>query len=61
MNRLNSQLHFLHNLKSAKPQARPALLAYAENELIEAIVECAINTQIGNQIDQRRKDQCKEI
>jgi len=44
MNRLKSQLNFLHVLKDAKPQARRALLATADDELIKAIVECAINT-----------------
>ena len=48
MNRLKSQLHFLHVLKDAKPQARRALLAFADDELIKAIVECAINTLNGN-------------
>jgi hypothetical protein len=46
-NRLKSQLHFLHVLKDAKPQARRALLAFAD-ELIKSIVECAINTLNGN-------------
>ena len=48
MNRLKSQLHFLHVLKDAKPQARRALLSSASDELIKAIVECAINTLNGN-------------
>jgi len=48
MNRLKSQLHFLHVLKDAKPQARLALLASAGDDLIKAIVECAINTLNGN-------------
>jgi hypothetical protein len=48
MNRLKSQLHFLHVLKDAKPQARRELLATADDELIKAIVECAINTLNGN-------------
>jgi len=48
MNRLQSQLHFLHVLKDAKPIARRALLASAGDDLIEAIVGCAINTLNGN-------------
>ena len=48
MNRLKSQLHFLYALKDAKPQARRALLSSASDELIKAIVECAINTLNGN-------------
>jgi len=44
MNRLKSQLHSLHILKDTKPQARCALLVPGDNELIKAIVECAINT-----------------
>jgi hypothetical protein len=48
MNRLKSQLHFLHVLKDAKPPARRALLVSANDELIKAIVECAINTLNGN-------------
>jgi len=48
MNRLKSQLHFLHVLKDAKPQARRALIASASDELIKAIVECSINTLNGN-------------
>jgi len=48
MNRLQSQLHFLHVLKDAKPQARRALLACAGDDLIKDIVECAINTRNGN-------------
>ena len=47
-NRLKSQLHFLHVLKSAKPQARRSLLASADDELIKALVKCAINTLNGN-------------
>ena len=47
-NRLKSQLHFLHVLKDAKPQARRALLTSADDDLIKAIVECAINTLNGN-------------
>ena len=48
MNRLKSQLHFLNVLKDAKPQARRALLTSADDDLIKAIVECAINTLNGN-------------
>ena len=48
MVRLKSQLHFLHVLKDAKPQARRALLASASDDLIKAIMECAINTLNGN-------------
>jgi hypothetical protein len=48
MNRLKSQLHFLHVLKDAKPQARRQLLVSASDELIKAIIECAINTLNGN-------------
>ena len=44
MSRLQSQLHLLNVLKDAKPQARRALLASADDELIKAIVECALNT-----------------
>jgi len=58
MNRLKSQPHFLHVLKDAKPQARRALLASADDELIKAVVECAINTLNGNHKltkDEKRK------
>ena len=48
MSRLQSQLHFLHFLKDAKPQARRALLASADDELKKAIVECALNKFNGN-------------
>jgi hypothetical protein len=48
MNRVKSQLHLLRVLKDAKPQVRRALLASASNDLIKAIVECAINTLNGN-------------
>ena len=48
MDRLKSQRHFLHVLKDAKAQARSPLLASADDELIKAIVECAINTLNGN-------------
>jgi hypothetical protein len=48
MNRLKSQLHFLHALKDAKPQARPALSESASDDLIKAVVECAIKTLNGN-------------
>jgi hypothetical protein len=48
MNRLKSQLHFLHVLKDAKPQVRRALLQSASEDLIKAIVKCAINTPNGN-------------
>jgi hypothetical protein len=42
----------------AKPQARRALLKSADDELIKAIVECAINTLNGNHkltIDEKNK------
>jgi hypothetical protein len=48
MNRLKSQLHYLHVLKDAKPQARRQLLISASDELIKAIIECAIDTLNGN-------------
>jgi len=48
MTRLKSQLHILHVLKDVKPKARRSLLASADDELIKAIVECAINTLNGN-------------
>ena len=48
MSRVQSQLHFLHVLKDAKPQARRALLASEDDEFVKAIVECALNTLNGN-------------
>jgi len=48
MIRFKSQLHFLHVLRDAKPQARRTLLASADDDLIKVIVECAINTLNGN-------------
>ena len=48
MIRLKSQLHFLHGLKEDKPQTRRALLASGSDDLIQSIVECAINTINGN-------------
>ena len=45
---VESQPHFLHVIKDAKPQARRALLQSAEEELIHAIVECAISMLNGN-------------
>ena len=45
---LKSQLHFLHVLKQAKPQARRALLTSTDDDLIKAIVECVINILNGN-------------
>jgi len=48
MNRLKSQLHFIHVRKTLNPQAISALLSSASNDLIKAIVECAINTLNGN-------------
>jgi hypothetical protein len=48
MNRLKSKIHFRHVLKEAKQQARRALLESASDDLIKAIVECAINTLNGN-------------
>ena len=38
----------LHVLKDAKPQARRVLLTFPSDDLIKAIVECAINTLNGN-------------
>jgi hypothetical protein len=48
MNRLKFQYHYPHVLKDAKPQARRALLATADDELIKATDECVINTLNGN-------------
>ena len=45
---LKSQLHIRHVLNDFIPQARLALLASADDELIKVIVECAINTLNGN-------------
>jgi hypothetical protein len=58
MNRLKSQLHYLHVLKDAEPQARRALLASASDELLKVIVECAINTLKGilNYLQKKRID-----
>jgi hypothetical protein len=47
MIRLKSQLHFLHALKDAKPQAGRALLASSSDDLIKAFVECAFKTLNG--------------
>jgi len=55
---MKSQLHFLHVLKDAKPQARRALLTSADGDLITAIVECAINTLNGNH-KVTKEDKCK--
>jgi hypothetical protein len=44
MYRLKLQLHCLHVLNDAKPQARRALPTSADDDLIKAIVECAIYT-----------------
>ena len=48
MNRLKSQLHFLHVLKDAKPQVTRGLLTSARDDLIKAVVQCAINTLKSN-------------
>ena len=48
INWLKSKLHFLHVLQEVKPQARRAIVASANDELLKAIVECAINTLNGN-------------
>jgi len=45
---LKSQQHFLQALKNAKPQAGRPLLASAIDDIIKAIVECAINILNGN-------------
>jgi len=50
MIQFKSQLHFLHVLKDAKPQATRALLASPSDDLIKAIIECAINIRNGNHI-----------
>jgi len=47
MNRLKSQLHFLHVIKDAKPRARRALLISAD-DLIKAIIQSAINILNGD-------------
>ena len=44
---MKSQLHILHVLNDATPQGRRALLTSADDDLIKAIVECAINTLNG--------------
>ena len=45
---MKSQLHFLHVLRDAKPQARRTLLTSSSDELIKAIVKFATNTLNGN-------------
>ena len=54
INRLKSQIHFLHVLKDVQPKACRALLAFADDELINAIVECAIN-KLNETINHRRQ------
>ena len=62
MIRLKSQLHFLHVLRDAKPQARRALLDSANDDLINIIVECAINTPNGNhKLTRDEKTSCISI
>jgi hypothetical protein len=61
MIRLKSQLHFLHDLKDVKPQARRALLASASDDLIKAIVECAINTGSQNVNHLLTKDEKRKL
>jgi len=58
MNRLKSYLHFLHVLKNDKHQARSALFASASNDLIKAIVQCAINSLHGNH-ELSKQEKCK--
>jgi len=48
MNRLTKQLHFIHGIKDAKPQATRALLPSAGEDLIKAVVQCAIKSLNGN-------------
>jgi len=48
MNRLTTQLHFIQGIKDAKPQATRALLASAGEDLIKALVQCAIKSLDGN-------------
>jgi len=45
VNHLQPQLHLPRFLKDAERKARRALLPSANDELIKAIVECAINTR----------------
>ena len=55
MDRLKSQLHFLHVHKDAKPQARRALLTSVSDDLIKIIVGCNINTLNGILNYQKKK------
>jgi len=48
MKLFKSQLHFLNILKDATPQARRKLLTSADEDLINVLVECAINTLNSN-------------
>jgi hypothetical protein len=48
MNWLKRKLHFLHVHKDAKPQVRRVLLPSVADDLIKAIIECAINSFNGN-------------
>jgi hypothetical protein len=48
MNRLKSQKHLLHVLKTASPKVRRSLILHADDELIKALIECVINTLNGN-------------
>ena len=62
MSRLQSQLNFLHVLKDPKPQARRVLLASADDELIEAIVECVLNKLNWNRkLTKEEKHNLKKI
>ena len=58
MSRLQSQLQILQVLKDAKPQARRALLASADEELIKAIVGCALNS-LNGKYKLTKEEKCK--
>ena len=59
---LESQLHFLYVLKEVKHQARRELLASAGDDIIKAVVECAINTLNGNRkLTKTKTASCRNI
>jgi hypothetical protein len=62
MNWLKSQLHYFHALKDAKLQARRVLLESASDELIKAIVECAINAlKLNLKLSKEKKSKLNEF
>ena len=48
MRRIKSNFHKLHTLKDAQPKLRKAIISNCDKDLVNCVIECALNLLHGN-------------